>query len=301
MSSEGNKDPKDGQNNAGATGTGQQGQQSSTQKIEVSVENKSTEQLIEMLKAEEQKRKDAEALTKKAQEDLQKKADELEGLKTDSDNYKSKLQIIADKQFIERKTAIEGKAKSLLKDDAKLKAVMDKIKEPADLQATEFMLDTLQGALQTGQAELDKAIKTRKDELVKNFPDAKAQIEATKNLDEIETLSKTLKPADNKGSAAGAVPLSNQGASGYKSEGYDTHMAMIQDLRKKERSSNPEEAAEAKAILNELFKKWTVAVKKQYGGKMPQGIDIELDKDQPSVKDITGQKDAQQGALQRKK
>jgi hypothetical protein len=294
MSTDGNQGEGAGAGSSGYT----------KQRIEVSVESKSTEELLARLKTEEDARKKAEKDRDDALAAKKTADDAAEVSKTEAESHRQKLQMIAEREFAKKKTTITDKAKALIKDPNRLNLVLGKMESPEDLQATEFMLDTLQNAVETGRAETETIIKNSKADLVKSFPASKDAIEGAKTMEDLERVRNQL-VVSGKGTgtgtgAAGTVPLSNQQAQGsQKSGGYDSYEAMIRDLRRRERSSNPEEAAEAKAVLDELFKKWTVAVKKEYEGKSTSGINVEPAKQQ-TIKEITGQKEAQEQTLSRK-
>lgn len=290
--------------------------------LNVRMDSKALEDVMERLKDEEQKRKVAE----KALEEIQGKLVQTEGKltltegklteagtklsqsegkveekTTEADELKSKLQLIAEKKFAEKKKLIEDRAKTLIVDEDRRKIFLEKVQTPKDLQATEFMLDTLAGTLEKGQEEINKIVKKAKDELVIKFPDAKVKIEAAKSMDEIDILKTELKPLPIT-PPAGVAPLQGQtttSTGGEREGGYENYEAMIRDLRKKEHSGNPEEVAEAKQILDELFKKWVNAVKKNYEGKAIGGLQMEGMK-QPSVRDMTGAQEAREDTLKRR-
>lgn len=210
---------------------------------------------------------DEKTRAKKLQEDVdkvladKKASDEaLEKSKTESEDYKSKLELIASKEFEKKKTALLDKAKLTIKDEAKIKAIEAELTDPEKLKATEFMIDTLNETLKKGEEE------------------AKAAEDAKKKAEEEKK---------KKGSApAGNVPLTpaQEGQGGDGEEGYDTYMALIQDLRRKEKNGTPEEQAEAKVILDELFKKWAGTVRKRFEGI--RGISHE-EENQKSLREIT--------------
>jgi len=187
------------------------------------------------------------------------------------------------------------------KEDAKLKLI-DKFpdaKPQIDAVASIEDLTKLEADLQKAADEaMAKAITDAKGELLKEFPDAKDKIETVKTSEDLDKLTKELKPAqgdnqgvdnkddkDNKG-GAGQITLDQQSGVGPVKGEYESHEAMIRDLYRRKHSDDPEEAAEADAILDELFKKWSAAVKKRYG-EFAKPIDIERGKEQKSVRELT--------------
>jgi len=234
--------------------------------VSVSLDTSSMEDIIKRLKEEEQKRKEAEEklsqLSAKETELKQKLEEEV----SKREDFETKLKLIAEKKFAEKKGIIEKRAKELIKDEERVKMILEKLEKPEDLKATEFLLDTLESSLKIGE-------KQAKEQEEKEEKEKKEKELAEKN-------------ADPQGSS-GTAPLTGQSkVEGASTEGgYDSYVAMIKDLRRKEKSSNPEEAAEAKAIINEFFKKWARAVKKKYEGQ-GRGIYMEEEK-QPSLREIT--------------
>lgn len=222
-----------------------------------------SEQMKVMLKQLEEEK----ARAKKLQEDVDKALAEkkvsdeaLEKSKTESDDYKSKLELIAQKEFEKKRTAIIEKAKVTIKDEARIKAIEAELTDPEKLKATEFMIDTLNETLKKGEEE------------------AKAAEDARKKAEEDKKKA---------GSApAGSIPLTpaQTGQGAGDEDGYDSYMAMIQDLRRKEKNGTPEEQAEAKVILDELFKKWAGTVRKRFEGI--RGISHE-EENQKSLREIT--------------
>jgi len=71
---------------------------------------------------------------------------------------------------------------------------------------------------------------------------------------------------------SGTVPLSDR-QRGINSQGYDSYEDMIQDLREKAKSSNPQESQEAQAVLNELWKKSVEGLKSDEFKGVPEYIE----------------------------
>jgi len=256
-------------------------------KIDVNVDS---EQMKRLLADLAKKDKEAEELTKQlkdAQEAKKTAETTLEEKTTEAEDFKNKLALIAEQKLNAKRKLILDKAKEVIKDEERLKKISEGMKSPEDVQATEFMINTLSETLAEGKRQHEEAIAkekldTARKALLEVFPDAKDKIEGAENLEALETLKKELKPVDDKaGTGTPADPVGKGGAgqvglptkAGTAGEGYDSHQAMVKDLRRMEHSDNPEEAAYAKAVLDELFKKWSSAVKKRYEGKM-RGLEI---------------------------
>jgi len=226
-------------------------------KVDVKVDSKQMEEILERLKAEEQKRKEAEEQLKALAEEKEKLTKITEEKTAEAEDYRSKLQIIAEKEFEAQKKIILEKAKELIKDEARLKEIEDGLTTVEKLNQTKYMLEVLTQAL------------TPKQEKEPPKPEPEP--------------TEPPKPPEKPKGTAGTVPIEGQTSGGV---GYDSYEAMIKDLYAKSRSSDPEVAAEAKSVLDEFFKKWAAAVRAEYGGKLPRGISISKEK-QPSLREIT--------------
>lgn len=234
-------------------------------RVEVTADSQEMKAILQELAEEKERAKKAEEEAKKAEEEKKTAEEALEKTKLESEDYKSKLEIVAQREFEKKRNEVLTKAKEVIKDEKRLKMIEDELTDPEKVKATEFMLATLDETLKKGAEEARIAEET------------KIKAEADKKLADEEAKKKA---------PSGSVPLSpaQVGGTPPSEEGYDTYVAMIQDLRRKVRSGTPEEAAEAEEVLNELFKKWVNAVKKKYEGM--RGIGYEEEK-QKSVREIT--------------
>ena len=273
---------------------------SEPQKIEVEVGTKAFQDLMKRLTEKEE---EAKKLTKDLQEAMEAKKQveqTLEEEKTVKEDYEEKLKILTEQKFAEKKKILMDAAKGLVVNAERVKQIEEGIKTPEDLKATEFMLKTLDDAIKAGE----KAHK--RSGLLETFPDAKEKIETAGTMEDLtkleEELKKLAEQSEKEGpekqarleksiepvgkGGGGQVSLEQQSGQGvFKGKDYESQEAMIRDLYKKQHSGDPEEAAEAKAILDELFRKWSSAVKKKYG---PYGEHLELEKKkQPSLRKIT--------------
>jgi hypothetical protein len=218
--------------------------------------------------------KKAEDERKKAEDDLQAKADELKtladekkALEEDKGDLESKMQLIAEKEFEKKKQILLAKAKKLFitadgkEDEAKVKKLTDQLnqedskKSAEALKLNEYLIGHLEEALVKGAEAKQKA---KAEQAQKNKDKAQANKDA----------------GTEKGSEAqGQTPLTGEEQTGEQTtegDSWDSHYAMIADLRRRARDpKDPEKQAEAQAILQELWKKWATTVKKDYGqGKM---------------------------------
>lgn len=211
------------------------------QEIKITVDNEQTKNLLDQLKREEEARKKAEADLKAKTEEQTKEKAEHAKTKEEAEDYKGKLEMIAEKELDKKRAVVKEKASKLIQDPERIKEIEAKLKDPEQVAATEYMLKVLEDALNKGEEQ------------------HKALLDAEKA--KIEEAAKAA--ASGGAPPAGSAPL-NAAQTGGAKTGYDSAEAMVADLRKREHSSDPVIAAEAKAILDELFKKWATAVKQEF-------------------------------------
>ena len=278
--SEGNK-PKD-QNkptNDGASGEGK----GKDMTIIATVDTAQMEELVGRLKEKELEaeklKKDLETAT--GDKDIIQK--EFDDVKAEAEDYKNKLTIIGKKKLESKRTAIMEEAKKYIKDEERLKIIEEGIKTPEDLKGTEFLIETLKTTLTEGKKQHEELENFEKKKKELGAPDTVKSMEDLQEWQKTKTASTDADPTRKQSS--GTLTLEGQSSGGE--EGYDSEAAMIRDLRKRSHDKNPEVAAEAKAILKELFRKWTVAVKKEYEGKMRGGVRLVKGEEQASLRDIT--------------
>lgn len=197
---------------------------------------------MEQLKREEDARKKAEAELKAKMEEIAKSDIEHKKIAEEAEDYKGKLEMIAEKELEKKRVIVKEKAKTLIQDPERIKEIEAKLKDPEQVAATEYMLKVLEDALNKGEEQ------------------HKTMMEAEKKKAEEAAKAAAASGAQ---SPAGSAPL-NDKQTGTGKTGYDSAEAMVIDLRKREHSSDPAVAAEAKAILDELFKKWASAVKSEF-------------------------------------
>jgi len=251
--------------------------------ITATIDPTQMEDLMGRLKKKELEAEQLAEKLKTATEGKDALQEKLTTVEKDAEDYKNKLSIIAKKKLEVKKAAIMEEAKKHIKDEERLKIIEDGMKTVDDLKGTEFLIDTLKTTLAEGkkQHEVLQDFETRKKTL--KAPDT---IKTPEELVEWEKANKALIEADpTRRTSSGTLTLEGQTAG--SEEGYDSEAAMIRDLRKRSHSKEPEVAAEAKAILKEMFRKWTFAVKKEYDGKVGGKIRIEKGPEQPSVRDMT--------------
>jgi len=244
-------------------------------KIKVSVDDEQYKRLAD-------ERTKLESDLKKAQEDLERaKADKTKTeeekkaaedakklIEEKAEDLEEKLKLIAAKEFEKKRAVVLDRAKKLFPEEGRFKEIETKTTSPEDLKATEYLLDVVEQNIKEGEERYKKIIDDEKK---------KIEEEAKKKA----------------GAPAGSAPLNDAqlGKGAGEKKGYDSVEAMVHDLRVREHSSDPSVAAEATQIINELFAKWANAVKKGYGGRLPEGVSYEP-KEQPSIKEMTRPKRA---------
>jgi len=230
------------QPNSGNAGAGQ-GQQP-PQQVHVTVDSDQMKTLIETQKRLEAEKKAAEEAKAKAEADAKKSAEEAEAAKKEAAENKERLDLIAQKEFEKKRAAILEKTKALIQDPERVKEIEQKLSDPEQLMATEYMIDILEKQIKATEDAHKKAIEEEQ----------KRTKEAQEKLSQ-----------GGSSAAGGTAPLSPaQAGQGGTPTGYSSYEAMIADLRKKEHSPNPEVAALAKATLTEMMRKWAMAVKAEY-------------------------------------
>jgi len=251
--------------------TGSTSSDTEKKKIEISVDTTSMEAVIERLKKKEEEAAKLSTDLEKAMTEKQSLAKTLEEKEAIAEDLEAKLTIIAEKEFNAKKAILMDECKKLVKDAERVKKIEEGIKSPEDLKATQFMLETLNAAMKEG-AEAHKKL-TEEEE--------KKTAEEAKRLEEEKKATSKAEPVGT--GAGGQATLAQATGTSVRKE-YDSHEAMIRDLRRRSHSDDPEEKAIANAILDELFLKWSHAVKLDYEGK--RGLGEMESTTQPSLHDI---------------
>ncbi len=206
---------------------------------------------------------ETEAKAKKAEaEKLAKEKADLEteknNLTTEKEHLEGTLKTIAEKEFNAKRDALMTRVKTVFgkpEDEKRVKEIQDKLndpeKGPENLKQTEYMIGVLDEAMQRGKKEAEDAKKLEEDKKKAATGDVKS--------------------APRGGDTA---QLSQEQLTGGKKEGevgYESYEAMIRDLRARARDTrDPAKQAEAEAILRELWKKWSLQVKKDFENRTGQ-------------------------------
>lgn len=210
-----------------------QSAQPSTLKIEVdrTAEIEEKEKELQRLKAE------AEALRK----ELETTKKEKEEKEIEAEDLKSKLDIIAQKEFDIKKAELVNKVKDVLPPE-KVKEIESSIQTPEQLMTIEKIVVELASARKAWEEAKQKELEEKK----------KAEAEKSKEKEEAEAEVAPSPPT-------GVAPLNKTvaGESPTKPRSYETYEAMVNDLFRRERSGDKE----AKQILNEFFAKWVKSLK----------------------------------------
>jgi hypothetical protein len=235
--------------------------------INVKVDNSGMENLIKRLS---EKEKEAERLAKELEES--KKLNESTNQSFNETKQKEKEHEIALKKietdnFNSQRDILLAQAKEYIKDPEKLKKIEESIKDTQSLQATKTSMEILFDNIKQGQKEHEEIMKKEKEEMDKKLKEQEG--------------------------GTGTIPLTTEmkekEMNDYaKVKGYDSHKDMIRDLRRKQHSDNPQEAALASSQLSDLLGKWAFAAKANFDGRIPQTELGPKDiKEQPSLREIT--------------
>lgn len=229
---------------------------STTIVIDRSAEMESLQTRLKTIEEEARKTKEEKVALEaaKTQLETEKKAKEEE-----AEDLKSQLEIIAEKEFTKERNLILDRAKTDFgAENPRYKEIEAKLtdpeKGPDNLKETKYMLDILEESMRKG-AEAQAALK--------KLDEDKARAEA----------ASAGQPIPPTGSTVG---LTEQ-QTGGQDAGYESYEAMIRDLRIRSRDpKDPVKQAVAQSVLDELFKKWCIAIKKDY--KLKEKIDYEAEK-----------------------
>jgi chromosome segregation ATPase len=268
--------------------------------IKITVDNKETQRLAEELaRAETEKKAMEEKLAKmeaehKTQEEASKKLTE------EAEDLKNKLGIIAEKELEKKRKIVSEKANSLLKDPDRVKEIEAKLSTPEGVAAMEYTMNVLEKQMKIGQEQFEKykADELKKAEEAAKLAAAKSEEEKKKIEAELKAAEEAKKAAE-KQSPTGAAPLNaaQMGEGGEQLTGmmqmkFGSYEAMVRYLHEIEQGPDKQKAAEAKAALTELLRKWASLVKQNYDSMRsapPEGF-----KDAPLFKDILKSKRAEE-------
>lgn len=247
------------------TDSNQRPKEEKPKELIVTVDSKEMERLTREKLELEAKAKELEEKLKTTTEGKKELEEEISKIKEEVEDYRSKFEVIAEQELAKKKTALIEKAKAMNLGDERIKELESKITDLETLKLHQYTVDVLEDAMKKGEEAHKKLLE---EERKKHEEELKKAKEVT-------------------GAPAGVAPLAGQTApKGYKQQQFDSFEAMIKDLREREKSANPEIAAEAKVILDEFFKKWASAVKKQAGRVIVEPSE------QPSIKEMTKPKEA---------
>jgi len=237
------------------------------QNIHVTVDNEQTKVLAEQLaKAQAEKKAMEEKLAhieadKKVQDEAAKK------LAEETEDLKNKLGIIAEKELEKKRNSVKEKANALLKDPERVKEIESKLGTPEGIAAMEYTMNVLEKQMKVGQEQFE-AYKVAE---IKKAEEAAAKAKADKEAADkaaAEALAAG-KPVPPITPPAGSAPLNpaqmgNPQPNDLMHMKFDSYEAMVRYLHEVENGPDKLRAAEAKAALDELLKKWASLVKQNY-------------------------------------
>lgn len=246
--------------------------------IHVTVDNEQTKILAQQLAQAQAEKKAAEDKLRAFEAQKIIDSESTKKLGEETEDLKNKLGIIAEKELEKKRKAVTEQAKTLLKDDARVKEIESKLSTPEGIAAMEYTMNVLEKSLKIGQEEQKAYVETER----KKAEEAVKAAEAAK--------------AAGQPAPAGSAPLNNAQLGNPQPTDlmhmkFDSYQAMVRYLHEVENGSNKELAAEAKAALDELLKKWASLVKQGYDSM--RGTE-NMGKDQPLFKDMLKSKRAQE-------
>jgi hypothetical protein len=220
---------------------------------------------------------------KKAEEEKLSIAKEKESLLQEKEDYKTKLDLIAEQEFMKKKNAILERAKKDFSgNETKYKEIEAKLsdpeKGPENLKATEFLLDMVEDAFETNKKALEKA----QDEM-KKAEEARKAAELVNQSKEAPSGGET---ALLEGANDPQEKTTTDDVNKYKAgNGRSAEENMILDLYAKARSTNKnlQERAEAEAQIKKLLVKTASKFREEFRHKNPLAPElVEKDNDHAS-------------------
>jgi hypothetical protein len=246
------------------------------QKIEIKVDTGNIEAVLQRMTKIENENKLLLEEAKKAAEEKEKFAKTTEEQNKIKEDLDAQLAKINAEKLAERQKVLMAKVKEVISDPAKVKEYEEKIKDPNAISGIEYSIDTLATVVAQGQKQHEEILKKEKEDFDKKLAEKTGGVG---NL-----------PANLGGQGEGG----NSGAkNGEEFEGVtmsEANANMVRELRKRSHSSDPEVAAKAKGQIEEMMRKWGVAVKRNYDSKAMGGlgeIGPKNIKEQPSLRKIT--------------
>lgn len=269
------------------------------QDIHITVDNEQTKVLAEQLAKAEAAKKEMEEKLKQVEADKKVQEEASKKIAEEAEDLKNKLGIIAEKELEKKRKAVVEKATALLQDPERIKEIESKLSTPDGIQAMEYTMNVLEKQIKVGQEQFEQ-YKTNEQKKAEEAAKKVAE-DAKKTAEEkaaAEKAAEEAKKAGQKSTPAGSAPLNEAQRGGgaqptdlmhMKFESYE---AMVRYLHEVEQGPDKERAAEAKAALTELLKKWASLVKQNYDtmrGAPTQGF-----QDAPKFQDLLRSKRAQE-------
>lgn len=234
--------------------------------IHVTVDNEQTKVLAEQLAKAQKEKQDMEEKLKAIEAQSKIEAEAAKKSAEETEDLKNKLGIIAEKELEKKRNSVKEKANALLKDPDRVKEITDKLGTPEGIAAMEFTVNTLEKTMKVGQEQFEQY----KAEQLKKAEEAAAKVAADKAAADkaaAEALAKGEKPKE--ATPAGTAPLNAQQMGNPQPTDlmhmkFESSEAMVRYLHEVEQGPDKLRAAEAKAALEELMRKWASLVKQNY-------------------------------------
>jgi hypothetical protein len=265
------------------------------QNIHVTVDNEQTKVLAEQLAKAQLEKKEMEEKLAKIEAQNKVDIEAQKKLAEETEDLKNKLGIIAEKDLEKKRASVKDKANALLKDPERVKEIEAKLSTPEGIAAMEYTMNVLEKQMKVGEEQF----KSYQEQERKKAEDAAAKVVADKAAADkaaAEALAAG-KPAPVTTPPSGSAPLNAQQMGNAQPNDlmhmkFDSYEAMVRYLHETEKGPDKLRAAEAKAALDELLKKWASLVKQNYDtmrGAPTQGFE-----NAPSFKELGLSKRAQE-------
>lgn len=261
--------------------------------IKITVDNTETKRLAEELAKAQLEKKAMEEKIAKIEADKKTQDDAAKKLSEETEDLKNKLGIIAEKELEKKRKSVSEKANAILKDPERVKEITDKLSTPEGIAAMEYTMNVLEKQMKVGEEQF----KNYQEAERKKAEEAAAKVKTDKEAADkaaAEALAKGEKPP---APPAGTAPLNAQQMGNTQPNDlmhmkFESYEAMVRYLHEVENGTDKLRAAEAKAALDDLLKKWASLVKKNYDtmrGAPEKGFE-----NAPSFQDMLRSKRAQE-------
>jgi len=261
--------------------------------IHITVDNTETKRLAEELAKAKQEKEEMEKKLKAIEAQKIIDAEASKKLGEETEDLKNKLGIIAEKELEKKRNSVKEKATALLKDPERVKEIEAKLSTPEGIAAMEYTMNVLEKQMKVGEDQFKSYQEGERKKAEEAAAKAKADADAVaKAAADAAAAGKPATPPPAGQAPLNAAQMGNPQPTDLMHMKFDSYGAMVRYLQELEKGPDKLRAAEAKAALNELLKKWASLVKKNYD-EMRQPP-VETSENTPTFKELGLSKRAQE-------